>query len=76
MRALSGKWSRGSLMRFMYRRSARLALREGLSWPPQWSVPFWSVLNDLLGSVSVRWAEETVLIARKPENVCQKPTAS
>ena len=58
---------RGAQGRAMYRRSATLARREGQAWPPAWSVGGWSLLNDLLGTVSVRWAEESVLTARKPE---------
>jgi len=49
----------------MWRKSAALCRREGKETSAQFA-PLLRVAGDLLASISVRWSEETIVMARRP----------
>ena len=58
---------RGAHARFHWSRSLPIAQRENVTVPSTLGLGAFRAIDDLLASLTARWAEETVMIARKPE---------
>tara|TARA_R110000751_G_scaffold84763_1_gene169422 strand:+ start:5983 stop:7044 length:1062 start_codon:yes stop_codon:yes gene_type:complete len=58
---------RGAHVRSGWRISQSIALREGIPAPSARRIFVWRIIADALATVSSSWAEETVLLAQKPE---------
>lgn len=58
---------RGAHTRNVWKISKGIAQREALPIPSRNYLFFWRFLTDMLATFSPLWAEETVLLARKPE---------
>ncbi len=58
---------RGAHSRRLWSDSAAIARRERIAIPPRPLMSFMRVLTDFVSTVTPCWAEETVMIARKPE---------
>lgn len=59
---------RGAHARRHWAEAGVIARREGISLPSALSMSVQRLMADLLATVSTRWAEETLLIARRPED--------
>lgn len=60
---------RGAHTKRVWLPSKRIAQREQIVEPSDTKLLIWRLSADLLSTFSSRWAEETVLFARKPEKV-------
>ena len=58
---------RGSHVRNVWRISQTIAQRESIAMPSPSRLFLWRLIADGLATISPRWADEMVLLARKPE---------